>query len=70
MDSVDGIGKITDHSVEPGIFPEIDPNNVNKTQGMDVTIVTTAATDKAAYKLLELMGMPFAGNQTGGAQVG
>lgn len=66
----DGRGNYTLGIVDQTIFPEIDPNNVNKTQGMDVTIVTTAASDEAARKLLELLGMPFAGNQTGGAQVG
>jgi len=66
----DGFGNYTLGIVDQTIFPEIDPNKVNKTQGMDITIVTTAHSDQAARKLLELFGMPFAGKQTGGAQVG
>jgi large subunit ribosomal protein L5 len=42
------------------IFPEIDYNKVDKSRGMNVTIVTTAGSDDEAYALLQLMGMPFA----------
>lgn len=42
------------------IFPEIDYDKIGgKTRGMDIIIVTSAKTDKEAYALLELMGMPF-----------
>ena len=42
------------------IFPEISYEKVEQVRGMDVIIVTTAKTDKEAYSLLSLMGMPFA----------
>ncbi len=47
---------ITDHT----IFPEIPSDTGGKESiGMDITIVTSAATDDEAYDLLSLMGMPF-----------
>ena len=44
------------------IFPEIDYVKVDKANGMNVCIVTTAKTDEEARKLLQLMGMPFRSN--------
>ena len=41
------------------IFPEIDLDKVNKINGMDITFVTSAKTDKEALALLLEMGMPF-----------
>lgn len=41
------------------IFPEIDFNKVEKTKGMNITIVTTATNDKDAKALLKHFGMPF-----------
>ncbi len=41
------------------IFPEITVENVKKTMGLDVTIVTTANTDEEGRELLKLLGMPF-----------
>ncbi len=41
------------------IFPEIDFNKVEKTKGMNITIVTTATNDKDAKALLRHFGMPF-----------
>ncbi len=46
---------ITDHT----IFPEISIENVKRTVGMDITIVTTADTDEEGRELLSLFGMPF-----------
>ncbi|HEY0944133.1 MAG TPA: 50S ribosomal protein L5 [Opitutaceae bacterium] len=46
---------ITDHT----IFPEITVENVKKHIGLDITVVTTAATDDEARELLRLLGMPF-----------
>ena len=46
---------ITDHT----IFPEITVENVKKHMGLDLTIVTTAATDDEGRELLRLLGMPF-----------
>ena len=55
----DGRGNYTLGVKEQLIFPEIDYDKVAKVRGMDVVIVTTAKTDKEAYTLLELLGMPF-----------
>ena len=55
----DGRGNYTLGVKEQLIFPEIDYDKVVKVRGMDVVIVTTAQTDKEAYTLLELLGMPF-----------
>jgi large subunit ribosomal protein L5 len=41
------------------IFPEITVENVKKTMGLDVTIVTSAETDEEGRELLRLLGMPF-----------
>jgi large subunit ribosomal protein L5 len=56
----DGRGCYTLGLKEQTIFPEIDPDQVKKVQGMDITVVTTAKTDDEARELLKLMGMPFA----------
>ena len=40
-------------------FPEITVENVKKTMGLDITIVTTAQTDDEGRELLKLLGMPF-----------
>jgi large subunit ribosomal protein L5 len=42
------------------VFPEIELDKVKRTQGMDITIVTSASNDDEARELLKLMGMPFA----------
>jgi large subunit ribosomal protein L5 len=57
--SFDGRGNYSLGIQEQTIFPELDPNKVKRNQGMDVTIVTTAATDEEARQLLKLIGMPF-----------
>jgi large subunit ribosomal protein L5 len=55
----DGRGNFTFGVPEQIIFPEIDIDKVNKINGMDVTFVTTARTDKEAYALLKEFGIPF-----------
>jgi large subunit ribosomal protein L5 len=55
----DGRGNYTLGVREQLIFPEIDFNKVDKTRGMNVTIVTTAGSDDQARSLLKAMGMPF-----------
>ena len=57
--SFDGHGNYTMGVTEQLIFPEIDYDKVDKVRGMDITICTTAKTDKEARALLTLMGMPF-----------
>lgn len=59
-DSFDGRGNYTLGLKEQLIFPEIDYDNIDKVRGMDITIVTTAATDEEARELLRNLGMPFA----------
>lgn len=56
----DGHGNYTLGISEQSIFPEIDYDKISKTLGMDITIVTSAKTNEEGYKLLELVGMPFA----------
>jgi large subunit ribosomal protein L5 len=41
------------------VFPEIDYTKVERPRGMNITIVTTARTDKEALALLKKLGMPF-----------
>ena len=56
----DGRGSYTLGIKEQNIFPEIDPDQIKKVQGMDITVVTTAKTDDEARELLKRLGMPFA----------
>lgn len=60
--SFDGRGNYAMGVKEQLIFPEITYDQVEKTRGMDICIVTTAKTDEEAKALLSLMGMPFARN--------
>lgn len=55
----DGRGNYALGIKEQLIFPEISYEKVEQIRGMDVIIVTTAKTDKEAYSLLSLFGMPF-----------
>jgi large subunit ribosomal protein L5 len=57
--SFDGRGNYTLGITEQIIFPEIDIDKVAKITGMDITFVTTAATNEEAYELLKEMGLPF-----------
>lgn len=57
--SFDGRGNYTTGVREQIIFPEIDIDKVSRISGMDVTFVTSAATDEEAYVLLAELGMPF-----------
>lgn len=62
--SFDGKGNYTLGFYEYSVFPEIDPASVEKLQGMEVVIVTTARTNEEGFALLEALGMPFAKEQT------
>ena len=55
----DGRGNYTLGIREQLIFPEIDFNKVDKTRGMNISIVTTARNDEHARALLKSLGMPF-----------
>ena len=56
----DGRGNYTIGIREQLIFPEIDFNKVDRTRGMNISIVTTARTDEEGRALLREFGMPFA----------
>jgi len=56
----DGRGNYTFGIAEQTIFPEIELDKIKRTQGMDVTIVTSARNDAEALDLLKLMGFPLA----------
>lgn len=58
-DSFDGRGNYTLGVREQLIFPEIAYDKIDKTRGLEVSIVTTAETDEEARELLRLLGMPF-----------
>jgi len=55
----DGHGNYSLGLNEQIIFPEIDFDKIEKIMGLNIAIVTTAATDKEAKSLLAKMGMPF-----------
>lgn len=56
----DGRGNYTFGVAEQTIFPEIELEKVKRTQGMDITIVTSSQDDAQALELLKMMGFPFA----------
>ena len=58
--SFDGRGNYTLGVKEQLIFPEINFDDVDKTRGLDIVIVTTANTDEESRELLTGLGMPFA----------
>ncbi|MDA8639997.1 MAG: 50S ribosomal protein L5 [Flavobacteriaceae bacterium] len=58
----DGRGNYNLGITEQIIFPEIDIDKVNKINGMDITFVTSAGTDKEAKSLLNELGLPFKKN--------
>ena len=57
--SFDGRGNYTLGIRDHFIFPEIDVGRVDKSKGMNITIVTTAKNDEQARVLLRELGMPF-----------
>lgn len=56
---LDGQGNYSLGVTDFSIFPEITLENVKKTMGLDITIVTSAKSDDEGRELLKLMGMPF-----------
>lgn len=60
--SFDGNGNYSMGVSEQLIFPEIDPDKSNFTQGMDITFVTSTRSDDEARELLRQFGMPFREN--------
>ena len=55
----DGRGNFTLGIKEHTIFPELEADRVENPKGMNITIVTTAATDKEGKVLLDQLGIPF-----------
>ena len=55
----DGRGNYTLGLKEQIVFPEINFDKVEKTRGMNITIVTTAKTDDEGRALLRYLGLPF-----------
>jgi len=55
----DGRGNYNFGLQEQLIFPEITYDSIMQIHGMNITVVTTADSDKAGFTLLEKMGMPF-----------
>src|SRR3954464_12697331 len=58
--SFDGRGNYSLGISDQTVFPEIELEKIKRTQGIDITIVTSAKSDEEALELLKLMGMPFA----------
>lgn len=57
--AMDRRGNYTLGIKEQIIFPEIDYDKIDRIKGLNITIVTTAKTDKEGKELLRLLGMPF-----------
>jgi large subunit ribosomal protein L5 len=58
----DGRGNYTFGLTEQLMFHEINPDQVDRQRGMDVTVVTTATTDAEGRSLLRRLGFPFKEN--------
>jgi large subunit ribosomal protein L5 len=68
--SFDGRGNYSLGIKEQIIFPEVDYDAIDQVRGLDVTITTTAKTDEEARELLQLLGMPFRGEDGRSARLG
>jgi large subunit ribosomal protein L5 len=55
----DGKGNYSLGLEEQQIFPEINLDAVKRTQGMNITFVTTATSDEECIELLSMLGLPF-----------
>lgn len=55
----DGNGNYTFGLTEQVMFHEIDQDSIDRTRGMDITVVTTAKTDDEGRALLKALGFPF-----------
>ena len=58
----DGQGNYTFGLTEQVVFPEIEQDKIDRTRGMDITLVTTAKTDEEGRELLRARGFPFREN--------
>jgi large subunit ribosomal protein L5 len=57
--SFDGLGNYSMGLSEQGVFPEINLAQIQFTQGMNITFVTTARSNEESREMLRLLGMPF-----------
>jgi len=55
----DGHGNYTFGLTEQSMFREINPDNIDRPRGMDITVVTSATTDEEGRALLRRLGFPF-----------
>ena len=55
----DGNGNYTFGLTEQVVFPEIEQDKIDRTRGMDITVVTTAKNDDEGRALLKALGFPF-----------
>jgi large subunit ribosomal protein L5 len=55
----DGHGNYTVGIKENTVFPEVNPDNIDKIHGLEVTVVTDAGTDEKGFALLKALGFPF-----------
>ena len=65
--SWDGRGNYTFGLNDQTVFPEIDYDKIDSTRGMDITIVTSAATNEQGKALLDAFGFPFKRGEDAGA---
>jgi large subunit ribosomal protein L5 len=59
---LDGHGNYTFGLTEQSVFHEIDQDRIDRTRGMDITVVTTAKNDDEGRALLRQLGFPFREN--------
>lgn len=60
VNGFDGRGNYSFGLDEQLMFPEVEYDKILRTHGMNIAIVTSAGSDKESFKLLELIGLPFA----------
>jgi large subunit ribosomal protein L5 len=58
----DGAGNYTFGLAEQSVFHEVDVDKIDRTRGMDITVVTSATTDDEGRALLRALGFPFKEN--------
>ena len=58
-ESFDGQGNYSLGFTESAVFPEIDQSKIDKIQGLEISVVTTAKNNEEGTALLEVLGMPF-----------
>jgi large subunit ribosomal protein L5 len=58
-ESFDGRGNYTFGFAESTVFPEIDPSKMERSQGLAISITTTAKNNEQGLALLKALGMPF-----------